>query len=922
MIDADRKIATVLAADVVGYSRLMERDEAATLSALQARRGIFDAQVTAHGGVVFGSVGDSLMAQFPSAVHAVNCAAQIQSSIAELNASMPAEARMELRMGLHLGDVVQRDGGLLGDGVNIAARVQALAPPGGVLISASVHEQLRGKVNHVFAFAGRHRVKNISYPIVVFRLAADGRVTLRDRLRDRRGALAWTAAGVLAFAALFMWWRTAGSPAVTPSDARKLPVIAVAPVQNLTGNPELDWLGVGLANLVRDRLSQSKYLSTVSEGWWATLVIGRPEPAEVQRRAAAAGIDYVMFGELLASPNGFILTNRVSNMRDGSESAAQVFEGLQQEDVIGAAYRLTILAKQALKVPQTEQVDSYAADFAVRHPGAYEAYLAGLRFHRAWRSKEAEQSMQAALTLAPDFHMARYRLAMIRNATGSTRDAVELMEAIPDDAAIPRRERLYFDGARAFFSQDFPAATAAYQALLGEYPNEIEARQRLAEVYFHARDFDKAIAELRFLGQVEPQNEEVWNQLTAYLTIAGRLDEADAANRTHMKIAPGLAHPYSLEADILRDRGELAAAQAGYEKALAIDCNFPPAAQGHAQVLAMQGLVSQSMSEYRAILGDDRFDLEERLTAAFNLAALLRSRGQFVESSAVIEKLQAEIEAEKVRVALGLALRARNALSLGDRTTALRLAQRAVERSPAGGVPTRYLYTRGLVEVESGDRTGVAATARAIREHALPADNPDRTEEKAASHLEGLLELGVGQPEAARIHLQRAVDLGGFRYALYEIDLARALAQLGRAPDAQSLITAVGDARDAGDPRIDLEPERARAKRELERLARASGRSDDAARLARQIQTRWGVHTDDPAPALKPCQKTVQRGTGILELELPVEQPNLPADPLPSRSAANSAGDGQSHGVRSPSSSRPEGARVRIHARASLDKSV
>jgi adenylate cyclase len=848
----ERKIAGILAADVVSYSTHMQRDEPRALEHLNERRAAFERVVGIHGGRTFGSVGDSLMAEFPSAVNAALCARAIQAEIDLLNTPLARVERMELRIGLHLGDVIEQDGGLFGDGVNLAARLQALAPPGGIVVSAAVFDQVKGKIGGALVSVGRHRVKGFNETVRVYQLVEAGpRRAMGGALLYARSELARGAFIALAVAALvgaFWFWQRPAARAAPPPN--KLPVVAVAPVQNLTGDPKQDWLGTGLANLVRDRLAQSRFLVTVSRGRWDTIVLGAADPGEIHRRARAANIDYVLFGELIAGPDGLVLTNRISNVRDGSDVLSQAFEGLDAGEVIGSAARLTILAKQALKVPQTEQVDSYAADFAVRHLGAYEAYIAGLRYHLNFDFVNAEKSMRTALELAPDFHMARYRLAMIRNATGWTHDAARIVGDIPKNAPLGRRERLFIDAATAFFVQDFPRTIAGYRALLAEFPNEVEGRQRLAEAYFHARQFDDAIRELRFLGQVEPENEEVWNQLTAYLTIVGRLDEAEAANRAHAKLAPGRPHPHTLRADIERERGNLEAASQSYDAALAIDCRFPPALQGRADIEAIRGDVASAIAMYRQIVPNQDLEVEARLTTALNLAALLAARGELGESSKVLADLEPLFAAERIRLAQSLAVRAQNALAADDLRGAAALAAEAVKSSPAGGVPTRYLHTRGQVEVARGDLAGARATAAEIRKFSLPPENPDRTEEKAALHLEALAELAEGRVAGAIEALARCQSLAGYRYRLYEIDLARALSKRGADGDALALLSKLAT-RDVGDPRIDLEPERARAQHLRIELATGA----DRMAFSQEASRRWGRDRKPNVPAYGACPK-------------------------------------------------------------------
>ena len=163
-----RKIATILSADIVEYTRLMGADEERTLAALKILRTIFSRLVHEFEGHEFGSVGDSLMAQFPSAVNAMRCALTIQRAVATENRMVPTDQRMSLRIGLNLGDVIDEHGTLYGDGVNIAARLQALARPGGVLLSSAVHEQVRGRIAATFRLVGPLRAKNISRAILTY----------------------------------------------------------------------------------------------------------------------------------------------------------------------------------------------------------------------------------------------------------------------------------------------------------------------------------------------------------------------------------------------------------------------------------------------------------------------------------------------------------------------------------------------------------------------------------------------------------------------------------------------------------------------------------------------------------------------------------------------------------------------------------
>jgi class 3 adenylate cyclase len=168
----ERRLAAILAVDVAGYSRLMGADEEGTLRNLKARRsGLLDPSVAEHRGRIVKTTGDGLLAEFPSVVDAVRCAVEVQRGMAERNAATPEVERIEFRIGVNLGDVIIDDGDIFGDGVNIAARLEALAEPGGICLSAAAHEQVRDRLDIAFEDIGEQQVKNIARPVRTYRVA-------------------------------------------------------------------------------------------------------------------------------------------------------------------------------------------------------------------------------------------------------------------------------------------------------------------------------------------------------------------------------------------------------------------------------------------------------------------------------------------------------------------------------------------------------------------------------------------------------------------------------------------------------------------------------------------------------------------------------------------------------------------------------
>ncbi len=186
----ERKLTTILAADIAGYTRLMERDEAGTLERLRDCRRLLGGLVERHRGRIANTAGDGVLAEFPSVVEAVRCAVEIQQELGARNAGLPGDRRMAMRIGLNLGDVMVEGGDLFGEGVNVAARLQTLAEPGGILISGTVHELVRGKLDIGYDWLGDRQVKNIDREIPVWRIRLGGEgapdVTFEPHDRERR----------------------------------------------------------------------------------------------------------------------------------------------------------------------------------------------------------------------------------------------------------------------------------------------------------------------------------------------------------------------------------------------------------------------------------------------------------------------------------------------------------------------------------------------------------------------------------------------------------------------------------------------------------------------------------------------------------------------------------------------------------------
>jgi class 3 adenylate cyclase len=232
--DTRRKLAAILAADVVGYSRLMGEDEAGTLDVLRVHReGLIEPKIAEHEGRIVKLMGDGVLAEFPSAVEAVQCGVEIQHALAQRNADIPEDKRMAYRIGINLGDIIVEGDDIYGDGVNIAARLEGLAEPGGVCVSGKVRDELRGKFDLGFDDLGAQSVKNIAEPVRVYRVTAE-QLTL------------------------------SAAPSSKPLPLPDKPSIAVLPFDNMSGDPEQEYFADGIAEDIITALSKFRWFFVIA----------------------------------------------------------------------------------------------------------------------------------------------------------------------------------------------------------------------------------------------------------------------------------------------------------------------------------------------------------------------------------------------------------------------------------------------------------------------------------------------------------------------------------------------------------------------------------------------------------------------------------------------------------------------------------
>src|SRR5271167_3621450 len=292
-----RRLTAILAADVAGYSRLMGVDEEGTHERLQAHLGeLVNPKIGEHRGRVVKNTGDGFLAEFASVIDAVRCAVEVQRGMTDRNAATPPEKRIEFRVGINLGDVIAEEHDIFGDGVNIAARLEALAEPGGVFVSNTVYDQVRDRLPFVFEDLGEQQVKNIARPVRVY------------RVRD---------ADAIA--------KSPSPPALSLPDK---PSIAVLPFANMSGDPEQEYSADGMVEEIITALSRIRWLFVLARNSSFTY---KGKAVDVKRVARELGVRYVLEGSVRKGGNRVRITGQLIDTSTGAHIWADRFDGLPED---------------------------------------------------------------------------------------------------------------------------------------------------------------------------------------------------------------------------------------------------------------------------------------------------------------------------------------------------------------------------------------------------------------------------------------------------------------------------------------------------------------------------------------------------------------------------------------------------------------
>ncbi len=553
---AERRLAAILAVDVAGYSRLMGEDDEGTLAALKAvRRELGDPKIAEHRGRIVKTTGDGLLVEFASVVDAVRCAVDVQRAMAERNADTPAERRIEFRMGINLGDIIIDATDIFGDGVNVAARLEALAEPGGICVSRVVRDQVRDKLDFAFEDMGEQQVKNIARPVRAHRIL----IGQMHRSTEPPPDLPSTA------------------PPVLPDK----PSIAVLPFANMSNDPEQEFFADGIAEDIITALSRYPSLFVIARNSCFTYK-GRAVDVKVVGREL--GVRYVLEGSLRKSGNRIRVTAQLVEAETSNHVWAERYDR-ELADIFAVQDEITEAVTIAIAPAVAEAELQRAMRKAPGSLDAWTAYQRGLWHFGKFSAEDfvlAEKFFQQAIDLDPTFAGGFKGLAM---AQGQAAADFQLRSLTTIQNSVERlaHRAVALDNADAeahsclaqtlFWRGDCGGALSEAERALAMSPDlAIAHAQKGASLIFSGRA-SQGLASLDACIRLDPRNPYSaarLNQVAVGLYFCREYEAAIEAARRAIRSYPDYSNPYRWLAAALGQLGRTAEASEALDNAMAV----------------------------------------------------------------------------------------------------------------------------------------------------------------------------------------------------------------------------------------------------------------------------------------------------------------------------------------------------------------
>ena len=520
-----RKLTAILCADVKGYSKLMGEDESYTVAALKECRRLFAENIHNHEGRVVNAPGDSILAEFPSVVSAVKCAVEIQNQLNDRNAELPDNRKMTFRIGVNLGDVIQSEDAIYGDGVNIAARIEALAEPGGVSISRTVFNQVRNKLPYGYDYQGEHQVKNINNPVKVFRLlTAPEDAGKLIGMEPTVSASKWIwptaviAAIIIALIGYHVYQEIAG-PTFEPASIKKMafdlpdkPSIAVLPFDNLSDDPEQEYFSDGFTEHIITSLSKVPYIFVIDRH---STFAYKGKALQINQIAEELGVRYVLEGSIQRSNDSLRITVQLIDAITGHHKWAENYDR-KLKDIFALQDEIAMKIMAELQVNIGYQSLGQSSPIQTKSLKAYEKFLKGFEIYFRRTEEDilyARKIFKEAIALDPEYGAAYVML-------GHTH---------LDDIWYNRTK----DRAKSLQTAEQLAQKAI--ELTGQ--DDFNLRL-LSSIFMLRKQYDKAIIEIQKAIELSPNSAQSYFVYGTVLRFAGRNDEAIPIFKKAIRLNP------------------------------------------------------------------------------------------------------------------------------------------------------------------------------------------------------------------------------------------------------------------------------------------------------------------------------------------------------------------------------------------------
>jgi len=604
--EVKRKLAAILSADVKGYSRLMGEDEEVTLRTLNAYKEVMGSLIQQHRGRVVGTAGDSVLAEFGSVVDAVQCAVEIQQVLRAKNAVVPENRRMEFRIGINLGDVIEEGEQIYGDGVNIAARLEGLAEAGGICISESAYQQIENKLPLRYDYLGEHEVKSIAKPVRVYcaRIEADagpsklGKEKKAAQKRLSKAALAIIGVVVIVGAVALYQFVLRPSPSKTEVASKEkmvfplpdVPSIAVLPFVNMSEDPKQEFLCDGMTEAIITALSKVPRMFVIARN---STFAYKGKPVKVKQVSEDLGVRYVLEGSLQRSGDRLRITAQLIDALTGNHLWAERYDR-DLKDIFALQDEITIKILTGVHVKLAGGDVSRAERFAEKYykgKQGLDCYLKLMEaesYYARWNIQDnniARRIIEEAIAMCPENPMGYIHLGFVYHhdhALGNTKSPQETLEKGIELA----------------------------QKALAMDESIASAHSLLCGLYRRMREYEKSIAEGERAVALDPGGAGVLTYYAVSLGAVGRPEESIPLFQKAIRLDP-FSSPYRSFGDALREAGRFEEAASALKKAIQLAPDDIRAHYYLAATYIMMGREKEARAEAAEVLRiDPKFSLD------------------------------------------------------------------------------------------------------------------------------------------------------------------------------------------------------------------------------------------------------------------------------------------------------------------------